>query len=145
MSNQYRSVFADDNILRQYNCTKVRSDIVGSSPDSLVLDNGWSFTTLHKVIPNDEENRLFLRNIKIRLLDTYSSVRSDVGSDIEEYLASDQLVVNSYKLKMIPMIFPNDVLRISNTKSGKSIELGSEDALFCWISQVCHGYFKAHE
>lgn len=138
MSKQYRSVFADENILKQHNCQKIRnSEVSAANPDTLILNNGWQFSTFHSTIPNDEENQLLLRSLKQTLFNNYDSVRSAVGADgLNEWLSEDHLTVNSFKLKMIPMIFSNDVMRFSYTSSDSAVEFRSYDALLCWISQV---------
>jgi hypothetical protein len=141
MSSQRRSVFADDAVLQKHNCVKVKpEDITHDNPDSLSV-NGWKFTTFHSVIPNEAETHSLVRKLKSRLHSEFESVRQEYPTEesLQKWQQHDSIVFNGFKLKMVPMIFTNDIMRISHCsasdESGGCIEINSEDALYCWIAQ----------
>ena len=140
-----RAVFGEENVLQKYGCVKIQANESENTPDSLTHPSGWNFVSFHHKIPNEAETIALTNHLKQTLYDKFESVRVEFQDKavFDQWLLSDNISVNHFKLRIPPMIFINDIMQMTYIRSDsqgveQSVSLQADDTLFCWIAQVRH-------
>jgi len=136
------AVFADENTLRQFNCSRSQNSVSAEVSDACELDilnhneSGWCFKSCHSNILNEKASHDLTCRIRKYLSLNYSSI-------IEDGESSSNLVVNGFKLHTPPMLFGNDTLQL--IFSDVEISIVPNHSMFCWAEKVykCLGLFIA--
>ena len=88
------------------------NDIESKCCDVLIHPSGWKFYSFHRHILQEHEIQQLLVRMKNYLLSSFPSVKNSFSTheSCEEWLNSDHLDVNGYKLHLPPVLFGVDVM-----------------------------------
>eukprot|EP01031_Cornospumella_fuschlensis_P030540 gene30540-36909_t len=149
-SKHQRSVFADEAILDQHHCRRVReqhkiAEIEGPwsivreetelQSEVLIHPSGWKFHAFHRHILHEDETKKYVRCIKQQLLSEFPSVRAKVRPDEEaEWLQDDHMKINDFHIHTPPMLFGADLLLFENPLGGL-MNISAADAIYSWVAK----------
>lgn len=149
MSKQFKAVFAEETVLQRHLCKRITSGNGGGSggADVLIHPSGWKFASFHGKIPNESETESLARSLKLSLFSQHQSLQNELVTEVqkETFLSSDSININHFKLRIPPMIFVNDIMRLTHIRGDieSAVSINAEDALLCWMNQVSSLSFQA--
>jgi hypothetical protein len=116
--------------------------------DVLVHPSGWKFYSFHRHILQEHEIRQLLSRMKKALLHSFPSIQEEVknaeGSGAEgkekEFMDSDHLDFNGFKLHLPPVLFGVDVMFLEYhppvASSRFALSIDPSDSIYSWVSKV---------
>lgn len=124
--SQRQAVFAEQEVLSTFGCSR-RSSIETERPaQQLVHPSGWVFSSDHQVILNKKQLEKLAEKIA-------KNLSSQTLANIDHQKGDDTIKINGYDLHIPPMIFANDLFRLSFGTLSLKVDAG--DALQCWVAQ----------
>lgn len=154
-SNKRRAVFAPQRDLDNYAATKTQISCTGSATDQqadVLYYSGWTFTSLHTNIIDSLESNQLMDSIYTRL---NLEKPGESGAKCERSDATNTSL-NSVSLRIPPMIFCNDVMKIEKVDRAQvpqsvfdsstfHLSLDAEDALTLWAAQHTAENLSVHK